>query len=102
LPLFALVTAHRVAWRLNGRLQSLDTDLRKAVTSWAHLGVNCRCFSTWQWTDRAGRGIAPLIAGVVFRLLGVNSPLAESCLGVVATALVPNREFARLKTPALN
>lgn len=106
LPLFVLAAAERVAWTLNGHLQSLDTELRNAAISWAQTGWVADAFRPDSGPTAHVGALPPIIPGLVFRLFGVDSPTTAvvltilSALVVVATALVLSRVFAKLGTPA--
>ncbi len=106
IPLFALAAAERVAWTLNGHLQSLDTELRNAAISWAQTGWVADAFRPGSGPTAHVGALPPVISGLVFRLFGVESPTTAlvlttlSALTVVATALVLSRVFAKLGTPA--
>lgn len=106
LPLFALAAAERVAWTLNGHLQSLDTELRNAAISWAQTGGIADAFRPGSGPTAHVGALPPVIPGLVFRVFGVDSVTTAvvltimSALVVVATALVLSRVFARLGTPA--
>jgi len=106
IPLLLIAIAERIGWSLAGHMQELDTELRNAAISWAHTGVIADAFAPGSGPSAHVGALPPLIPGIVFRFFGDESVATTltlttlSACVIVATALVLNRVFARLGTPA--
>ena len=104
--LFVLAAGERVAWTLSGHMAYPDTELRNAASTWAATGWVADAFRSGSGPTAHVGALPPIIPGSVFALFGPNPPTStvlltvlSSCV-IVTTALVLNRVFAKLGTPA--
>ncbi len=105
-PLAIGAVAERVAWAMAGHMAMLDTELRNAAMHWATTGSIADAFRPGSGPTAHVGALPVLIPGSVMRAFGTDTPTTAlaltvfSALSVVATALVLNRVFHRLGTPA--
>jgi hypothetical protein len=90
---------------MSGNLAFRDTELKKAAVNWATTGAIADAYEPGSGPTAHVGALPPVIAGMVFRLVGSGDAASilltiVSASVVVATALVLNRLFARLGTPA--
>jgi hypothetical protein len=105
LALLLIAVAQRLAWTMSGNLAFRDTELKKAAVNWATTGAIADAYEPGSGPTAHVGALPPVIAGMVFRLVGSGDAASilltiVSASVVVATALVLNRLFARLGTPA--
>jgi hypothetical protein len=105
-PLLFIAVAERVAWSLAGHMEIRDTELNNVAVNWARTGALSDAFQVGSGPTAHVGVLPPLIPGLVFRAFGIDTPASAlvltifaSCI-IVITALVLNRLFARLGTPA--
>jgi hypothetical protein len=106
LPLLGLAVAERVAWSLSGHMEIRDTELNNVAASWARNGVLADAFQAGSGPTAHVGALPPMIPGLIFRIFGIDTPgsamvltIISACV-VVVTALILNRLFARIGTPA--
>lgn len=106
-PLLVGAVIERVWWSLAGHMEIRDTELNNVAASWARTGALADAFQAGSGPTAHVGALPPMVPGLVFRLLGVNTPASAMSLTIisacviVATAIVLNRLFARLGTPAV-
>lgn len=102
-----LALIERVWWSIAGHMEIRDTELNNVAVSWARTGWLADAFQPNSGPTAHVGALPPVIPGLVFRLFGADTPssamvltIISACV-VVATALVLNRLFARIGTPAV-